>query len=641
MLGIVAEKIGAKEVLGIDNEPQGVVYLKFLSDVIKLLPDSVANQIAAGEVVQRPASAVKELLENCLDAGATDIRLLIKDGGSTLIQVIDNGRGMSETDARMCWERHATSKISKAQDLFSLNTYGFRGEALASIAAVAQVEMKTRRQQDDAAVFIRIEGSSVLEQSLTSAPVGTSIAVRNLFYNIPARRNFLKSISVETRHILEEFQRQALAHPQVAFIMFNQGAEVYDLKPGTLKQRIADVLSGKKTDDLLSVNEVTELVQITGYVGAPSAVRKTRGEQYLYVNGRFIRSPYFQHATQAAYEGLTEEGSYPLFCLFIHLDPARVDVNVHPTKTEVKFEDERYIYNIIKAAVRKVLGQFVVQPDPDVFGGMGGLEEFLSSSTPVNHTQQGFQEFQQPQTQTRYNPFEDGYSRPQNQDWQKILGSVEQKGTFTTGSKGVPDEESLLPASSDWKVESVFSLSSGYLIAKINGSLCIVDKRAAHVKVLYEGFLKGLQQQAGQCQQLLFPITIELNQALLHTALELMDDIKSLGFDMSHFGGNTLMISGIPAELERGSESSALEALLEDYLQTQGDIKLGRHESLALSMARQAAVSADTPMNAQEAEQLITRLFSVQENQWSPNAKPVWIKFGDKLLFELFRKQKR
>ena len=615
--------------------------MKFLSDVIKLLPDSVANQIAAGEVVQRPASAVKELLENCLDAGATEIRLLIKDGGSTLIQVIDNGRGMSETDARMCWERHATSKISRAQDLFSLNTYGFRGEALASIAAVAQVEMKTRREQDDAAVFIRIEGSTVLEQSLTAAPVGTSIAVRNLFYNIPARRNFLKSISVETRHILEEFQRQALAHPQIAFSMFNQGSEVYDLKPATLKQRIADVLSGKKADDLLAVNEDTELVQITGYVGAPASVRKTRGEQYLYVNGRFIRSPYFQHAIQAAYEGLTEEGSYPLFCLFIHLDPAKVDVNVHPTKTEVKFEDEKHIYNIIKAAVRKVLGQFVVQPDLDVFGGMGGLEDFLSASTPLHRSQQDFHEYRQPQTQTRYNPFEEGYTRPQNQDWQKILGSVEQTGSITTGSKGVPEEEILLPPSSEWKVESVFSLSSGYLVAKINGALYLVDKRAAHIKVLYDGFLKGLQKQNGHCQQLLFPITIELNQAWLHTALELLEDFKALGFDVSHFGGNTLMISGIPAELERGSESRALEALLEDYLQTQGDMKLGRHESLALSMARQAAVAADTPMNSQAAEQLIVRLFSVQENQWATDAKPIWIKFGDELLFELFRKQKR
>ncbi|MFN4914163.1 MAG: DNA mismatch repair endonuclease MutL [Sphingomonadales bacterium] len=611
-----------------------------MSDVIKLLPDSVANQIAAGEVVQRPASAAKELLENCLDAGATEIRLLIKDGGSTLIQVIDNGRGMSETDARMCWERHATSKISRAQDLFSLNTYGFRGEALASIAAVAQVEMKTRREQDDAAVFIRIEGSTVLEQSLTAAPVGTSIAVRNLFYNIPARRNFLKSISVETRHILEEFQRQALAHPQIAFSMFNQGSEVYDLKPATLKQRIADVLSGKKADDLLAVNEDTELVQITGYVGAPASVRKTRGEQYLYVNGRFIRSPYFQHAIQAAYEGLTEEGSYPLFCLFIHLDPAKVDVNVHPTKTEVKFEDEKHIYNIIKAAVRKVLGQFVVQPDLDVFGGMGGLEDFLNASAPIQRTRQDFQEFQQPQTQTRYNPFEEGYTRPQNQDWQKILGSIEQTGSITTGSKGIPEEENLLPVSSEWKIESVFSLSSGYLAAKINGSLVLVDKRAAHIKVLYDGFLRGLRQQAGHCQQLLFPMTIELNQAWLHTALELMDDFKALGFDIGHFGGNTLMISGIPAELERGSESRVLEALLEDYLQTQGDLKLSRHESLALSMARQAAVSADTPMNTREAEQLITRLFSVQENQWSTDAKPVWIKFGDELLFELFRKQK-
>jgi DNA mismatch repair protein MutL len=272
---------------------------------------------------------------------------------------------------------------------------------------------------------------------------------------------------------------------------------------------------------------------------------------------------------------------------------------------------------------------------------MGGLEDFLSASTPLHRSQQDFHEYRQPQTQTRYNPFEEGYTRPQNQDWQKILGSVEQTGSITTGSKGVPEEEILLPPSSEWKVESVFSLSSGYLVAKINGALYLVDKRAAHIKVLYDGFLKGLQKQNGHCQQLLFPITIELNQAWLHTALELLEDFKALGFDVSHFGGNTLMISGIPAELERGSESRALEALLEDYLQTQGDMKLGRHESLALSMARQAAVAADTPMNSQAAEQLILRLFSVQENQWATDAIPIWIKFGDELLFELFRKQKR
>ncbi|MBL7811815.1 MAG: DNA mismatch repair endonuclease MutL, partial [Bacteroidetes bacterium] len=354
-----------------------------MADFIKLLPDSVANQIAAGEVVQRPASAVKELLENSLDAGATDIRLLIKDGGTTLIQVIDNGSGMSDTDARMCWERHATSKINTAHDLFALRTFGFRGEALASIAAVAQVEMKTRREKDDAATLIRIEGSEVLEQSLTAAPVGTSIAIKNLFFNIPARRNFLKTIPVESRHVMEEFQRQALAHPQVAFSMFNNGNEVFILKPATLAQRIADVLGRTKDTDLLELTEPTEIVSISGYVGIPSVSKKTRGDQYFFVNGRFIRSPYFNHAVQSAYEGLADPGSYPLFVLNLTIDPAKVDVNVHPTKTEVKFEDEKHIYNILKSAVRKALGSFVIQPDMELFG-MGGLESFLNQPLPVD-----------------------------------------------------------------------------------------------------------------------------------------------------------------------------------------------------------------------------------------------------------------
>lgn len=618
----------------------GFVYLLFLSDVIKLLPDSVANQIAAGEVVQRPASAVKELLENCLDAGATDIRLLIKDGGSTLIQVIDNGKGMSETDARMCWERHATSKISTALDLFSLSTYGFRGEALASIAAVAQVEMKTRREQDDTAVFMRIEGSRVLEQTLTAAPQGTSIAVKNLFFNIPARRNFLKSISVETKHIIEEFQRQALAHPNVAFSMYNQGAEVYELKPGTLKQRIAEVLSRKKEDDLLQLNEDTEMVQLTGYVGAPSASRKTRGEQYLFVNGRFIRSAYFQHAIQSAYAGLAEDGTFPLFCLFLHIDPAKVDVNVHPTKTEVKFEDEKHIYNIIKAAVRKVLGQFVVQPDMDIFGGMGGLEAMLGGTPSGEVNRGGFQDFQNPVSPKSYNPFDGGYTRSNNQDWQKILGSIEQSSSVTTPSKGEFTEEIPLSTEAAIRIESVFPVYNTYLVAKINGALYLVDKRAAHVKVLFDGFLAGLKKQAGHCQQLLFPLTVELNPAALHTALDLLEDFRFLGFDINHFGGHTLIINGIPAALGRRQEARVVEVMLEDYHQTQGDLKLDKHHSLALSLSRQAAITADQSMSAAEAEQLLLQLFSLAEKQIGPDNKPVWIKFGTEFLFELFRKNK-
>lgn len=613
-----------------------------MSDIIKLLPDAVANQIAAGEVVQRPASAVKELLENSLDAGATEIRLIIKEGGSGLMQVIDNGQGMSETDARMCWERHATSKIKTANDLFSLNTFGFRGEALASIAAVAQVEMKTRREQDDTAIYIRIEGSQVLEQTITAAPVGTSIAIKNLFYNIPARRNFLKSASVETRHIIEEFQRQSLAHPQIAFSMFNNGAEVYDLKPSTLQQRIADVLGNKKQDELLALEEETELVSLAGYVGSPSMSKRTRGEQYLFVNGRFIRSAYFNHAIQSAYEGLSEEGTHPLFVLFMHLNPARIDVNVHPTKTEVKFEDEKHIYNIIKAAVRKVLGAFVIQPDMNLFGDMSGIEAFFNQPA-LGKAELESHPYLKPPAQTGYNPFQSddtGYNRNANRDWQRILGSLEQSDVITTSSRHSP-EPALLPTENEAPaVEEVFRLNGGFMAAKVAGELYIIDQRAAHIKLLFHDFLKALEKNAGQCQQLLFPCTLELNPAKMATALDMLEDLKALGFDVSHFGGNTLIINGVPAELGKGNEVKSIETLIEDFTQTQGDMRMKRHESLALSMARQSAVNTDEIMPREAMQQLIARLFSLPEAQYGPDKRPVFMKFAADYLFDLFRKGK-
>lgn len=617
-----------------------------LSDVIKLLPDAVANQIAAGEVVQRPASAVKELLENSLDAGATSIRLIIKDGGSALMQVIDNGCGMSETDARMCWERHATSKIREANDLFALRTFGFRGEALASIGAVAQVEMKTRRPADDAATFIRIEGSKVIEQTLTSAPVGTSIAIKNLFYNIPARRNFLKSISVESKHIIEEFQRQAMAHPQIAFSMYNNNAEVYELKPTTLKQRIADVLGNKKESELLQLEEVTEIVSLTGYLGVPDLCRRTRGEQYLFVNGRFIRSAYLNHAIQSAYEGLADPGTFPLFVVFMQVDPSGVDVNVHPTKTEVKFEDEKHIYNIIKAAARKTLGQHIVQPDAELFDGLGGLEEFLNKPIGSFPVIPGMGKPETTSQQGHYNPFTQDrkeYRRDYKQDWQKILGSVEltpnpdmhfgiQSGQLTS------DELHKIPDTV--QVDELMVLGNPYLAAKVRGELYVIDRRAAHIKVLYQRFRKNLEKQQGYSQQLLFPGTVELNPALMQIALEVIDDLRAMGFDISHFGGNTLIINGVPAEVSRGDESRVLEVLLEEFQQTQGNVKNRKHDILALSMSRQAALKSGDEMDKESLKSLIQQLFSTEDYSFGPDGKPVVIKFGMDFLFELFRRQK-
>jgi DNA mismatch repair protein MutL len=612
-----------------------VYFCWFVADIIKLLPDAVANQIAAGEVVQRPASAVKELLENSLDAGATAIRLLIQDGGTSLIQVIDNGAGMSETDARMCWERHATSKIESASDIYTLRTFGFRGEALASIAAVAQVELKTRREQDDAATLIRIEGSKVLEQTYESGIVGTSISVKNLFFNIPARRNFLKSIAVESKHIMEEFQRQALGHPEVAFHFFNNGSETYNLVASTPEQRIKDVLGIKK--DLLEVREQTEIIGIEGFAGLPESARKTRGDQFFFVNGRFIRSPYFTHAVQTAYAGTIEDGSFPLFVLNLSIDPSKVDVNVHPTKTEVKFEDERHIYNIIKAAVRKALGSYIMQPDMELFG-MGGIEDFLSKKIPVNR--EPFWDNkdlnQKQNTVPTYNPFSEP-KRPNQvkQDWSRILGPVDENSE-TVHFKA----DSLLPESKETevKIQEIFMLQNRFILVKINDALFCLDAKTAQEKLLFHTFRQRLERQKGSSQQLLFPRTMELNPAQLALFLELSDDFRSLGFDVGHFGGNSIIVNGLPAEVGSADETRVIEKMLEDHQKTLGELKLDKHDSLALNLARQALYQSGTPNDRQSLENLVTALFALPEPFVSFRNRPVVIRIGIDLLEQFFRK---
>jgi len=611
-----------------------------LSDIIKLLPDAVANQIAAGEVVQRPASAIKELLENSMDAGATSIRLIIKDGGSTLIQVIDNGGGMSETDARMCWERHATSKINTALDIYSLNTFGFRGEALASIGAVAQVEMKTRRKVDDAATFIRIEGSKVIEQNLVSAPEGTSISIKNLFYNIPARRNFLKSVSVETKHIIEEFQRQTLAYPNIAFQMFNNNAENYDLKPTDLEQRIKDVLGINKP--LLEVHEETEIVGIHGYIGMPESARKTRGDQYFYVNNRFIRSAYFNHAIQSAFAGLAEESSFPLFVLKLHIDPSKVDVNVHPTKTEVKFEDDRHIYNIIKAAVRKTLGSHIIQPEMELFG-MGGIENFLKNELPADKSALDRNQYN-PETFLKpgYDPFKaDHYPNPKKQDWTKILGSVEQTN-YPPDFLNPPKEFEKIPFAENLpEIQDIFQLGNQYLVTRIGDELYIIDPHLAHEKILFGQYRRYLESHKGACQQLLFPITAVLNPSKLQLLVSLLEDFRAIGFDISQFGGNTIIVNGIPPELHRTDEAKVIEKMLEDYESTQGELKLKKHDSLALSLARQTALPYGSRIEPQMQKTLVESLFTEGDKNFTFDNQPILIKIGTELLYDIFRKQKK
>jgi DNA mismatch repair protein MutL len=627
-----------------------------LTSVIKLLPDAVANQIAAGEVVQRPANAVKELLENSLDAGATKITLLVKDGGSTLMQVIDNGKGMSEMDARLCWERHATSKIRKAEDLFKLNTYGFRGEAMASIAAVSQVEMKTKRADDEVAQLIRIEGSEVLEQRVDAAPQGTNIAIKNLFYNLPARRNFLKSIAVETKHIVEEFLRQAMANPTAEFVYHNNGAMVYHFKAQPLKDRVLEAMGKKPNTEILEVRENTDIIEITGFVGAPGTAKRTRGEQFFFMNGRFIRSNYFHHAASAAYEGLIQSDEYPLYALYLNVDPSKVDVNVHPTKTEVKFEDEKHIYNLVKAAVRKALGNFVVQPSLSL-GDFTHMGDFLNQpmSTQQLNTNQwqtdrsAFTEKRNP----NYNPFGEqgggGYQRSSNQDWQKVLGSVEQTGmhTMQRDSSYNLDSSNQISALNNTNtdpnslIQGLFPLSDAYLVVNRGGVLTLIDKKLAQQHVFYHDYLKQLQAHAGQSQHLLFPRTVELPPAQIPVVLELLQELQWLGFDISHFGGNTLIVNGLPALLTQGDEQKLIENLIEDYQNTQGDLKLGKYESMALSMARHAVIRSGMGKTNEELQELATRLFALQNPSHTFDGKPIFIEISAAFIYDTFQNKKQ
>lgn len=641
-----------------------------MSGIIRLLTDAVANQIAAGEVVQRPSSAVKELLENSIDAGADQIKLLIKDGGSTLIQVIDNGKGMSEIDARMCWERHATSKIRQAQDLFALNTYGFRGEALASIAAVAQVEMKTKRQEDELAVYIRIEGSEVIDQKLDSGVNGTSISIKNLFFNIPARRNFLKSIAVETKHIYEEFQRQAMANPQITFQLYNNNQEVFNWPATTLHERIKDILGTKKGEDFIQFEEHTEIVQIKGFVGPPQMAKKTRGDQYMFVNHRFIKSPYFHHSIMQALEGSLEKDSFPSYVIFFEVAPDKVDVNVHPTKTEVKFEDEKYIYDILKVSVRKAFGSHLLPNQQDIFQ-QNDFNDWISqdvrggsintpSSNPIDFLQSDcVNPFPKDSNKSSYNPFGNSpqKSRYESQDWQKILGPIDSESNIglsrseassdqgnTANSVNSPFQraESLLPhADSTIQISGSFHLGERLLTANMGGTLHVFDLKLAQQHILYHQFMEQLEKSKALTQQLLFPRTIELNPSKIAVLLEIMDSVKSLGFDLGHFGGNSLIINGVPAQLSNIDEQKSIEKLIEDYLNTQGNIKLEKNQSLALSMARQSTSLQSAIKTQEEIQYLVQELFKTPNPQFTFDGKQIFITLGPDAIFDLFQKSKK
>jgi DNA mismatch repair protein MutL len=631
---------------------------KTVADRIQLLPDHIANQIAAGEVIQRPGSAVKELLENAVDAGATEIKLLVNDAGKALLQVIDNGQGMSETDARMAFERHATSKIRSIDDLFHIRTMGFRGEALASIAAVAQVELRTRREQDETGTYIEIENSTVRKQEPVAAPVGTSIAMKNLFFNVPARRNFLKSNAAEMKHIVDEFIRVALAFPHLFFSLTSNGQQVFHLEAGSLKQRILQILGNGYNAKLVSVKEDTDYLNIYGFVGKPETAKKTRGDQYFFVNNRFIRSPYLNHAVLTAYQEMIAKDSFPVYVLFIDLDPRQVDVNVHPTKQEIKFEDEKIVYAFVQAAVKHALAQFSITPTLD-FNLDASIQQLDSIQKPFTEEKKSetqwsslFQTFTEANQAHKIEPASgpstvDGpqstegrfpgnpYTERENRIEYRQPPQVPSYHEKSEPQPPTPDRELWSadrgPGSSD-----LVQLFNTYILYPAVNRFLLIHQQSAHERVIYERLQLAGQGKPIPTQQSLFPSTIELAPADTVMLMELLPDLEQMGYGIEPFGKNVFVVRGTPADMESGNEKVAIENILEQYKFFHSELKLPRREMLMRSIAWQQSVKSGTPLTAHEMQNLVTDLFSCQQPNSTPSGRPTYLELKKDYLDKQF-----
>lgn len=614
-----------------------------MSDVIQLLPDAIANQIAAGEVVQRPASALKELLENAVDAGATQIQVIVKDAGKQLIQVIDNGKGMSPTDARMCFERHATSKIRTSQDLFAIRTFGFRGEALASIAAVAQVELKSRQSHSELGTLIQIEGSEVKRQEPTASPVGTSVAMKNLFYNVPARRNFLKSNPVEMRHIVEEFQRVALAHPEISFSLYQQDLETYALPAGKLSQRIVGLFGKSYQGQLVPCEENTPHVNIKGYIGKPEQSKKSRGEQFFFVNNRYIKSSYLHHAVSTAFEGLIPQDQHPFYVLFMEIDPAHIDINVHPTKTEIKFDDERTVYAVIRSAVKQALGAHHVTPALDFSIDVNFQENWTQNPETKIEVDREYSyktfntpEFKKTSVSGWEKLFEQGSERkfipeiPSREPEQEIL-------TFPSRASMEESRLKLTPEESE-STGTTFQVEISYIVAQMSTGLLIVDQQAAHERVLYERYFRQLQVSQGASQQCLFPPTLQLNPSDFALVMDMISELHSLGFIVEEFGKDTILIQGVPADVQVKNEKELFEGLLEQFKNFRNELSLDKRENLARSIARRSSIKKGQKLNTQEMETLVGQLFACQNPNYSPGGNKTFVKLDLNSIHSFFGK---
>lgn len=611
-----------------------------MSDIIHLLPDAIANQIAAGEVVQRPASAVKELLENAVDAKATHIQVIVKEAGKTLIQVIDNGKGMSMTDARMSFERHATSKIRNTEDLFSIRTFGFRGEALASIGAVAQVEMKTRQSGAELGTIIVMEGSEVKKQEPVSCAEGTSISVKNLFFNVPARRNFLKSNPVEMRHMVEEFQRVALSYPEIAFTFIQNDLELFRLLPGKLSNRIIGIFGKSYQGQLVTCLEETPHLNVRGYIGKPESAKKTRGEQYFFVNNRFIKNNYLNHAVSNAFEGLMSGDMQPFYVLFLEIDPSHIDINVHPTKTEIKFDDERTVYAVVRSAVKQSLGAHNVVPAIDFSFDVNFTENWKSNQeqTEAVHIEntlkpdnQGienkYKTFQSPAFQKQSvsgweKLFEGGGSQSEISRGKEIRNS-ERDGILTISSKA---NEDVIQFPEGNTSGATFQVENNYIVAQMSTGLMIIEQQSAHERILYERYRKQLHQAAGASQQCLFPPHIQLSQADFALVMDIKEELMSLGFVIVEFGRDTVLIQGVPADIQVNNEKALFEGLLEQFKHFKSELSLDKRENLARSLSRRSAIRRGTKLDMAEMETIVGQLFACQNPNYGLSGNKTFVK---------------
>ena len=588
-----------------------------MSDIIKLLPDHVANQIAAGEVVQRPSSVVKELLENSIDSGANKISLIIKEAGRTLIQVVDNGSGMSQKDAIICFERHSTSKITNAADLFNLSTKGFRGEALASIAAISHTELITKDEASDIGTFIRIEGNNIIQNKSIVSNIGSSISVKNLFYNVPARRNFLKSDNVEVRHIINEFHRVALAHPEIHFEFDNNDSQLFSLPTSNIRQRIVNIFGSKSNEKLVPVEEDTEVLKLSGFIFKPEFSKKSRGEQFFFVNNRYIKSPYLNHAVNSAFEGLINSGYNASYFLFLEVEPKRIDINIHPTKTEIKFDDDHTIYAILRSAIKHSLGQFNISPILD-------FDRDKNLDIPYKYASMAPNGNIDVDVNPSYNPFENNKNEfnPRAND---LNSPKNEELVYSSLSENLDSQFDITDSLKDDSKPTVFQLSNKYLVNKIKSGLVIINQNRAHQRILYENFLKYITVQGNESQKLLYPVDIHMSIKEIAIIDNFKTQLNNSGFLFKIINNETLSFSSLPASIEESNLELIIRQLLDNISNEIPDDNFSQTDMISKSLAKSMSIKNGQKLNSNEMEYIVNGLFACKEPNISPFNKRTYI----------------